>query len=60
MRSWERAWSLDEMRKGAGNWSLAGDAGVTSCFCTTFNENSIHVGRKNECFSERNIQGSSR
>ena len=27
-RSWERPWSLEEMRKGAGNWSLAGDAGV--------------------------------
>ena len=30
VRSWERPWSLEEMRKGAGNWSLAGDAGVIS------------------------------
>jgi hypothetical protein len=28
-KSWERAWSVDEMRKGATNWSLASDAGVT-------------------------------
>ena len=27
-RSWERPWSLEEMRKESGNWSLAGDAGV--------------------------------
>lgn len=26
---WERAWSVDEMRKGARNWSLASDAGVS-------------------------------
>lgn len=28
-RSWERAWTLKEMRDGANNWSLAGDAGVS-------------------------------
>ncbi len=28
-KSWERAWTVDEMRKGATNWSLASDAGVT-------------------------------
>jgi hypothetical protein len=27
---WERSWSVDEIRKGAANWSLAGDAGVSS------------------------------
>ncbi|KAK2155639.1 hypothetical protein LSH36_235g03030 [Paralvinella palmiformis] len=27
--SWERAWDVDEMRKHARNWSLAGDAGLT-------------------------------
>ncbi|CAB4030694.1 Hypothetical predicted protein, partial [Paramuricea clavata] len=27
-KSWERAWSVDEMRKGATNWSLASDAGL--------------------------------
>ena len=25
---WEKAWTLDEMQKGASHWSLAGDAGV--------------------------------
>ena len=25
---WERPWTIDEMRKSAGNWSLASDAGV--------------------------------
>ena len=25
---WERAWSVEEMKKGAGEWSLASDAGV--------------------------------
>ncbi|GFO01853.1 WASH complex subunit 2 [Plakobranchus ocellatus] len=25
---WQRAWSIAEMRSGAGNWSLAGDAGL--------------------------------
>ncbi|RUS70118.1 hypothetical protein EGW08_022119, partial [Elysia chlorotica] len=25
---WQRAWSIAEMRAGAGNWSLAGDAGL--------------------------------
>ena len=29
--SWERAWDVDEMRKHARNWSLAGDAGVCIC-----------------------------
>ena len=29
-RSWERAWTLDEMQKGASHWSLASDAGVSS------------------------------
>lgn len=28
-RVWERAWTVQEMRKEAGNWSLAGDAGVS-------------------------------
>ena len=28
-KSWERAWTVDEMRKGATNWSLASDAGVS-------------------------------
>ncbi|OWF44676.1 WASH complex subunit 2A-like isoform X2 [Mizuhopecten yessoensis] len=28
LRSWERAWAVDEMRKEAGNWSLAADAGL--------------------------------
>ncbi|XP_060068173.1 WASH complex subunit 2C-like [Ylistrum balloti] len=27
-RSWERAWDVNEMRKEAGNWSLAADAGL--------------------------------
>ncbi|KAK3588328.1 hypothetical protein CHS0354_016699 [Potamilus streckersoni] len=27
-RSWERPWTLEEIRKGASNWSLAGDAGL--------------------------------
>ncbi|KAH9489971.1 WASH complex subunit 2A, partial [Bulinus truncatus] len=27
-RLWERAWTTQEMRKEAGNWSLAGDAGL--------------------------------
>ena len=27
---WERPWSVDEMRKAANDWSLAGDAGVSS------------------------------
>ncbi|XP_052763862.1 WASH complex subunit 2-like isoform X2 [Mya arenaria] len=27
-RSWERAWSLKEMRENAASWSLAGDAGL--------------------------------
>ena len=27
-KSWERAWTVDEMRKGATNWSLASDAGL--------------------------------
>ena len=27
-RPWERAWTIDEMRKGAHDWSLASDAGV--------------------------------
>lgn len=26
---WDRPWTIDEIRKGAGNWSLAGDAGVS-------------------------------
>ncbi|ELT97183.1 hypothetical protein CAPTEDRAFT_196064 [Capitella teleta] len=26
--SWERAWTLDEMRQGATDWSLASDAGM--------------------------------
>ena len=26
--SWERAWSLDEMRDGSTEWNLAADAGV--------------------------------
>ncbi len=30
-KMWERAWSIDEMRKCANNWSLAGDAGVSIC-----------------------------
>ncbi|XP_064652229.1 WASH complex subunit 2-like [Lineus longissimus] len=25
---WEKSWSVDEIRKGAVNWSLAGDAGL--------------------------------
>ena len=28
-RPWDRAWSLDEMQKGASHWSLASDAGVS-------------------------------
>ena len=28
-KPWERAWSVDEMRKGATSWSLASDSGVT-------------------------------
>ena len=31
-KPWQRAWSVDEMRKGAKNWSLASDAGVFSFF----------------------------
>ncbi|CAH1772321.1 unnamed protein product, partial [Owenia fusiformis] len=27
-KAWERAWSVEEIRKGAGNWSLSGDAGL--------------------------------
>ncbi|XP_052260277.1 WASH complex subunit 2-like [Dreissena polymorpha] len=27
-RTWERAWTLKEMRQGASHWSLAGDAGL--------------------------------
>ncbi|KAL3887964.1 hypothetical protein ACJMK2_000349 [Sinanodonta woodiana] len=27
-RSWERPWTLEEIRKGASNWSLAGDSGL--------------------------------
>ena len=26
---WEKPWSLDEMRKGAAEWSLASDSGVS-------------------------------
>ena len=26
---WERPWTVDEMKKGAGEWSLASDAGVS-------------------------------
>ena len=29
-KSWQRPWTVDEMRKGATNWSLASDAGVTT------------------------------
>ena len=29
-KSWERAWTVDEMRKGATKWSLASDAGVSN------------------------------
>ena len=32
VKPWERAWDPDEMRKHAGDWSLAGDSGV----CITF------------------------
>ncbi|CAG2227261.1 FAM21 [Mytilus edulis] len=28
-RLWEKSWTMDEMRKNANNWSLAGDAGMT-------------------------------
>ena len=28
---WERPWSVEEMKKGAGEWSLASDAGVSTC-----------------------------
>ncbi|VDI07539.1 WASH complex subunit FAM21, partial [Mytilus galloprovincialis] len=27
-RLWEKSWTMDEMRKNANNWSLAGDAGL--------------------------------
>ena len=27
---WERPWTVEEMKKGAGEWSLASDAGVSS------------------------------
>ncbi|XP_052085774.1 WASH complex subunit 2-like isoform X2 [Mytilus californianus] len=27
-RLWEKSWTIDEMRKSANNWSLAGDAGL--------------------------------
>ena len=30
---WEKAWTLDEMQKGASHWSLAGDAGVRTTSC---------------------------
>jgi hypothetical protein len=29
VRLWERVWSLDELRKGTSNWTLASDAGVS-------------------------------
>lgn len=29
LRLWERAWSLDELRKGTSGWTLASDAGVS-------------------------------
>lgn len=32
VRLWERAWSLDELRKGTSNWTLASDAGVSELF----------------------------
>ena len=32
VRSWERVWSLDELRKGASSWTLASDAGVSYNF----------------------------
>lgn len=28
VQSWERPWTVGEIRKEANNWSLAGDAGV--------------------------------
>ena len=28
IKSWERPWTVEEMRKNSSNWSLAGDAGV--------------------------------
>ena len=38
---WQRAWSIAEMRAGAGNWSLAGDAGVCTIFFFIFSGFSI-------------------
>ena len=29
MKSWEHAWSIDEIRKNAQQWSLAADVGVS-------------------------------
>jgi len=28
IKPWEHVWSIDEMRKDAPNWRLAGDVGV--------------------------------
>ena len=33
---WQRAWSLEEMRRGAHDWSLASDAGVRATYISQF------------------------
>lgn len=42
-KPWERAWSVDEMRKGATTWSLASDAGVITIYFDVINIHSMFI-----------------
>ena len=37
-KKWERPWSVDEIRKNAADWSLAGDAGVSNIYKLNIDE----------------------
>lgn len=41
-KPWERAWTTQEIIENAGNWNLAGDAGLLK-YLEEFSEVSVHV-----------------